>query len=450
MCVPGYTGRKRGEVVRTRTTVSQAQNFQWLGSFGNRGNGRYREELRQATSAIEKYLEAQSFPRERALIRLDGQYGTGAVLADVADFSFVTRGKDYAVLKRPEIQTRLHLPADQSFSRPESKLVRQLYDCPDVAVGPGGVHCRVVVATHPKGATKRRIGLLRKGVVYELFLTNLPREAFTAADVLALYLHRGAFEPTLSDEDEELDSDRWCSYSAWGQEAWQCIGQWVWNVRLELGHQLKPEPVRTTEFAPALDTPQAGQVPPQGYEPPVVGAVWKAGYYSGEDFALQADGTIHCPEGKQLFLQEHRQERDGSLRLVYEARIADCRICEKRPQCQWHGRENQHPRRVSVLLHPRTGGDAPLLWRDWPRREQRRACIQVVRHQQLQVQEPVVTQTQPEASPAVLTRSQRARYRLSWRERLARNARAETAGQLTLKLFGIPESFATWLGLTGA
>jgi len=34
-------------------------------------------------------------------------------------------------------------------------------------------------------------------------------------------------------------------------------------------------------------------------------------------------------------------------------------------------------------------------------------------------------------------------------ERLARNARAATAGQLTLKLFGIPEGFATWLGLTG-
>ena len=30
------------------------------------------------------------------------------------------------------------------------------------------------------------------------------------------------------------------------------ISQWVWNLRLELGHQLKPQPLRTTEFAPAL------------------------------------------------------------------------------------------------------------------------------------------------------------------------------------------------------
>ena len=39
VCAPGYRGRKRGEVVRTRTTVSQAHSYQWLGSFGNRGNG---------------------------------------------------------------------------------------------------------------------------------------------------------------------------------------------------------------------------------------------------------------------------------------------------------------------------------------------------------------------------------------------------------------------------
>lgn len=40
------------------------------------------------------------------------------------------RGKDYQLLERAEIQARLHLPPDQQFSRPESGLVRTLYDCP--------------------------------------------------------------------------------------------------------------------------------------------------------------------------------------------------------------------------------------------------------------------------------------------------------------------------------
>lgn len=93
VCAPGYTGRKRGEVVRTRTTVSQAHSYQWLGSFGNRGNGRFREELRKGLSAIGRYLTAHQLDPSRTLLRLDGQYGTGAVLSEVAGFSFVTRGK---------------------------------------------------------------------------------------------------------------------------------------------------------------------------------------------------------------------------------------------------------------------------------------------------------------------------------------------------------------------
>ena len=47
VCAPGNPRRNRGEVVRTRTTVSQAHSSQWLGTFGNRGNGRYRPRTAQ-------------------------------------------------------------------------------------------------------------------------------------------------------------------------------------------------------------------------------------------------------------------------------------------------------------------------------------------------------------------------------------------------------------------
>jgi hypothetical protein len=187
---------------------------------------------------------------------LDGLYGTGAVIADLAGLPFVMRGKDYTVVDHPVVQTRLHLPPDTHFSRPESDLVRQLYDCPDVPVGKEGCRCRVVIATHPAPSKKSRIGQIRKGVAYELFFTRLPQEGFTASDVVALYLHRGAFEPVLSDEDEELDPDRWCSHSPAGQEAWQVISQWVWNLRLELGHALEPTPMRTTQFQPPFSPSQ--------------------------------------------------------------------------------------------------------------------------------------------------------------------------------------------------
>src|SRR5256714_797124 len=98
VCAPGYTGRKRGEVVRTRTVVSQAHSYHWLGSFGNSGHGDYREELRRALTAIKGYLEARHLSPASALLRLDGQYGTGAVITDLAGFPFVMRGKDYTQL----------------------------------------------------------------------------------------------------------------------------------------------------------------------------------------------------------------------------------------------------------------------------------------------------------------------------------------------------------------
>ena len=450
VCAPGYTGRKRGEVVRTRTVVSQAHSCQWLGSFGNKGNGEYREELAHALRVIRRYLAAHGLPQARALLRLDGLYGTGAVIADLAGFSFVMRGKDYTLLDHPVVQARLHLPPDSHFSRPESALVRQLYDCPDIPVGKEGCRCRVVVATHQAASKKSRIGQTREGVVYELFFTQLPQDGFTASDVVALYLHRGAFEPVLCDEDEELDPDRWCSHSPAGQEAWQIIAQWVWNLRLELGHVLEPTRIRTTEFAPAMPPvteTRAKLAPVQGYDPPSVAAPWKTGRFSGQNFTLQLDGTLRCPAHQALVAHEQRREADGSLRVVYAASIRSCRPCPLRHQCQWEGSATKKPRQVSVLLHPLQVGRAPLLWRDWSRREHRRACMQLVRHQRIEVSMPPPAAASARKADVILSRAQRAHSRLSWAERLARNARVPTASQVSIKLFGVPEGFATSLGL---
>jgi len=44
VCAPGYLGRKRGETVRTRTTVLQTHTHQWVGTFSGAtgaGNGDY-------------------------------------------------------------------------------------------------------------------------------------------------------------------------------------------------------------------------------------------------------------------------------------------------------------------------------------------------------------------------------------------------------------------------
>jgi hypothetical protein len=65
------------------------------------------------------------------------------------------------------------------------------------------------------------------------------------------------------------------------QEAWQIVSQWVWNLRLELGHVLEPTPMRTTEFAPPVKESTAEQVPVQGYDKPAIALRLQSGAFLG-------------------------------------------------------------------------------------------------------------------------------------------------------------------------
>jgi len=54
----------------------------------------------------------------------------------------------------------------------------------------------------------------------------------------------------LADEDAEEDPYRWCSYTECGQELWQIMCQWVWNLRLSLGQTMQEAELREIEWAP--------------------------------------------------------------------------------------------------------------------------------------------------------------------------------------------------------
>src|SRR5438552_11155030 len=73
--------------------------------------------------------------------------------------------------------------------------------------------------------------------------------------------------------------------------------------------------------------------------------------FPGSAFTPQPDGTLRCPAHHPLYLQERRPERDGSLRVLYAARIGHCRSCPLRAQCQ-ESRTTLKPRRVSAVLWP--------------------------------------------------------------------------------------------------
>ncbi len=230
--------------IRTNGSARSLGHLGWATATIEESCGR--RSRRSARTCTRKLLRLH-----QAVVRLDGQYGNGAIVADLDGLAYVMRGKDYDLLDLPEVQARLAQPPDQQTTHSETGTCRALFDFPDLRLSPTGPRARVILAAHQAALTKAPVGTTRGEEVYELFYTALPAEACTPADVLNLYLHRGAFECVLADEDEEQDLDRWCSHTAWGQEFWLILAQWIWNVRLELGHALHPTPMRTTEFAPA-------------------------------------------------------------------------------------------------------------------------------------------------------------------------------------------------------
>jgi hypothetical protein len=342
----------------------------------------------------------------------------------------------------------------------------------------------------------------------------------------------------LADEDLEQDPDRWVSHTPCGQEFWQILCQWIWNLRLELGQHVSATSMRLTELsysqieesvqdgrsaqgekvvqdgksaqgeesvqggksAQGEESVQGGKSA-QGkesvcYGPPQWARRSYTKGFAGTDFALQADGTLLCPANRPLYPQERRLERNGALRVLYAARIGHCRGCPLRAQCQENSTTIK-PRRVSAVFWPLVSATAssaepapdelasaepapdelasaepapdelasaepapdelasaepvpscPVLWGDWERCQIRRQWFHLLRTQTVLFAfgplEHVVQKALPH--PDVQTRAQRAHWRLSWKQRLARNARPPHAPPLEVTVHGLPVCFAQSFG----
>ena len=474
VCAPGYQGRKRGEVVRTRTVLLQAHTHQFLGTFGGPGNGDYRGELLRAVQVITSYATKLGLPTASVLLRLDGLYGDAAPLLDVlaVGLGVIARSRDYSLLDLEVVKQVLARAPDHVSTHPESGMTRALYDCESVPLTSAGPEVRLVVATHGATSSSPAVGVERDSMVYELFVSTLPSPAFTCSDVLDLYLHRGSFETVLAHEDIEQDADRWYSHTPCGQEFCQILAQWVWNLRLELGQTLSPSELRTTEFAKAraVEPAQAAQSAPVStrtsvarYGPPKFARPSFTGGFPGSAFTLQPDGTLRCPADHPLYPQERRPERDGSLRVLYAARISHCRSCLLRVRCQ-ESSATIKPRRVSAVLWPLESSPAdvspphdnvpeplplaPVVWKDWSRCHIRRAWLKVVRSETVGLESSIQPAPVTISTEGILTRAQRAHWRLSWAQRLARNTRPSDAPRLVATLYGLPATFAHSFGFT--
>jgi len=73
--------------------------------------------------------------------------------------------------------------------------------------------------------------------------------------------------------------------------------------------------------------------------------------------------------------------------------------------------------------------------------------VKLLGHHRVEVEFAETTELAQPQQIRLVSRAERAHYRLSWEQRLARNARPKIAPEVSIKLFGIPDSFATSLGL---
>jgi len=232
----------------------------------------------------------------------------------------------------------------------------ELFDGGWLQLDAGLSQTRVIVARHHLPAAGKRVsvGKCIGEWVYELFITTLPSDGFLVEEVLDLYHGRGAFEAVLADEDIEEDPDRWCSYTACGQELWQIACQWVWNLRLTLGKTMQGGKTREIEWAPAKAAP-AFLVPEesssQEYGPWQQAAAFgrAAGRFAADAFVLQEDGTLRCPAGASLWLSEVRQENAFTQRALYVASQTDCQHCPLREHCLGRNAKGNRARRVSAV-----------------------------------------------------------------------------------------------------
>jgi hypothetical protein len=235
------------------------------------------------------------------------------------------------------------------------------------------------------------------------------------------------------------DPDRWCSYTECGQEFWQIISQWLWNLRLTLGQQMHEKPMRQMEWSlpkALLEHLQADPAPFPLYGP------WKAarggpkGKFPHRSFQLQDEETLHCPAGKTLRLHlKQRWMADNERayfneRGYYRAELADCQTCTLREQCLPNGTPADETRRVFTIRHQvgvlsvveralRWWGT--MEWKDVAGRFLRRTWIAHWRTQYVEVL--ALGSTQQRGSPPPREdRAVRSHHRLSWQDRLARNA----------------------------
>lgn len=389
VAAPGYPGRKRADAIRSRMTVLLSHAQMWALTFAQPGNGQRTPAVERACDTIARIRDRLPGPRRACVVRADGEFGMVPSIAIVVqhELHYLIRCKDYrGIFAQPAVQAALQTGSTRQMGSLDSPVTRELFDVPQVAWrnadGRVVLQARVLITRSPlpPGMTKPAVGHLHEGFAYEVFVTDLPAEAFSAAEIVSLYLGRGLLEKTLADEDRELPTDRWVTDHGPGQDLFQVLCQWVWNQRIALGASLldtplprvtrydvpvtpcdpmplssvpdgRPaaatadpaaptgtEPVKTTAHAAATDPvepvrAEATDATPTEPVTSTAAPIPSAERFGPSAFVRDPQGEVQCPAGHRMHRVESRMRSDGP-RERYQAPRCVCEACPLSPRCR--------------------------------------------------------------------------------------------------------------------
>lgn len=406
--VPGYMGRKRGEIRQQDHLLQHAGSGLWAFYRLNAEGGSSAPYLAGAAAAARRWMDQISHPADRTLIRADGEFGhAAAVRACTAQgLHHLVRLSRYHLFDQPEVREVLVRAAWEPVAG--NRIGREAADLGTVMLyesdGHGeGVPTRVVVTRFRTDSREAGRGVVQDGFQFEMFGTSLPAEAWPADDVVALYAGRSTIENSFAQEDRELNLGRTFSYSATGQAWFVGVGLFLWNdaicravASLPLPATLPDQPRRPERVPPVLDeapteaegllpSPEPDLPPPPiaahgtpPLEPDLVADLRHlmgeaaAGRILNSDWTFDPErGVLRCPTGKALhpYHAEVARQSDndgvrGRNRIGLRSAVGACDGCPLRSSCfagkpntykkaTWHVSADLASRMKSVLAEPR-------------------------------------------------------------------------------------------------
>ncbi len=369
---PGYTGRKRGDRVRTRTVVHSPHSGMWVLTFGHPGNPNHLDTLNRSGEAIKALCTQLEVSLSEVVVRMDGEWGhlKHLVVLKQKGFGYLARVGDYSVLRLAQVQAVLERGSSVLLQLPDSSVEREVFDVPNCHWQKGlakpSLETRFVITRRKarQDGKKERVGHKRGEWVYEIITTDQSPKVLSAAEVVTLYLGRGSFEGVLGQEDAEIKTDDWRSFSPQGEDLWQILCQWVWNHRVQLGSLIVPEESpaeRVLKFEAVTTAHQGMPVDLEWEEAKKMDdlqrwleekketELWQERPSGNEGvFTCNPEGFVHCPLGFKMRLVEKR-ERVSGLRHRYEMTAAKCETCPLKGDCRGKRSSKLTGRKIDVL-----------------------------------------------------------------------------------------------------